>query len=91
MSLSNEQHTIMWWHNFCLAQRIPLAVQDRGDKLIKDDPEYWYTHSMRALWDALPDNVCECGADLRPHEGVCTSCRQAYQSERYVQPRSEFE
>ena len=41
--------------------------------------------------DSIPDNVCECGADLRPHEGVCTSCRQAYQSERYVQPRSEFE
>jgi hypothetical protein len=52
-----RQEKITWttkfWHRWLVEHR-PRANEDhraRGDMLIREDPEYWYSHSMTHLYE----------------------------------------
>lgn len=48
---------IAFWQGYCQRNRVPLALQLRGEQEIQNDPEYWEDHEMRTLWDTVEQKV----------------------------------
>jgi hypothetical protein len=45
-AMSNERKALMWWRNFCLGRRLDMATTERGEFLIRSNPDHWVQRPM---------------------------------------------